>query len=115
MNARARFTPHGLLFFHFKKKQLNAMEYNEIKSGPTPLRCFEFGGEFPGIMYLDFNTIDAMDMIETTCIISTPEGRFSSILKLSTHLFNDNEAIAIEYLATTCIEQYKKAIASKRL
>ncbi len=91
------------------------MEYNEIKSGPTPLRCFEFGGEFPGIMYLDFNTIDAMDMIETTCIISTPEGRFSSILKLSTHLFNDNEAIAIEYLATTCIEQYKKAIASKRL
>lgn len=84
------------------------MEYKEIKAEHSPIRCFEFSGDFPGRLYLDFDDIDMNGMITTTCIIDTTNGRYSTIAKLNIVALNDNEPLMVESLVSMCVDRYKK-------
>jgi hypothetical protein len=86
------------------------MEYKEIISASKTIRCFEFSGKFAGQLYLYFDSLDVDGMIETTCIIETPHGRYSTISKISTSFLKDHEPYAFERLFSKCVERYKREL-----
>lgn len=86
------------------------LQYKDIKSESPQIRCIEFQSIFSGKLYLDFDSVDNNGMIETTCIIDTPNGQYKSVLKLNTELLNKNEADAFEAIVSVCVEHYEKAI-----